>query len=441
MVPRRGPLNMGITFIQKSTPANRPPKPQIGLVLAGGAVTGGAFKLGGICALDDILSRRKIVDFDIYVGLSAGALLAAPLAAGIPPAQLMAALGGEGELADFRLRDFYRPNFSEMVTKPIEFVTDLLSYLPGAAAEVLLRSPATYRRLQEPLEACTRAPSRDALERLANEVLRGLRTHRRFPFALDYLPAGAFDNSGIESFLRRGFAARGISNNFETLLRERGKKLYVAAVNLDTAERVIFGPEQGELLSISEAVQASTAMPGFYKPARLRGVDYVDGGVRRTANIDIAIEQGADLIIAYNPFRPFNNRPQIRGGRLADGSTLSDRGLFVVMNQVFRAMLHSRLHLGLQQYREDPRFQGDILLIEPGDSDETFFRMFPLDFRARREAAEHGYLSVTRSINAHRERLAEVLKPYSVELHKVPTGEGFSPIGSEETPLSRAARS
>lgn len=429
---------MGITFIQKSTRGNRPPDPQIALVLAGGAVTGGAFKLGGLVALDDILSSRKIVDFDIYVGLSAGALLAAPLAAGIPPAQLMAALGGEGELAEFRLRDFYRPNFTEMVTKPIEFVTDLVSYLPGALAEVLLRSPTTYRRLQEPLQACATAPSRDALERLSTELLRGLRTHRSFPFALDYLPAGAFDNAGIERFLRRGFAARGISNHFDTLRRERGKQLFVAAVNLDTAERVVFGPDQGELLSISEAVQASTAMPGFYKPARLRGVDYIDGGVRRTANIDVAIEHGADLVVAYNPFRPFNNQPQIRGGRLADVRSLGDRGLFVVMNQVFRALLHSRLHLELQQYRDDPQFQGDILLIEPSDTDETFFRMFPLDFTARRKAAEHGYLSVTRSIAAHREALTEMLKPYRVALHERPTGEGFSQITGDEPPRQTA---
>ena len=423
---------MGITFIQKSTPENLPEDPQIALVLAGGAVTGGAFKLGGLVALDDLLSRRKIIDFDIYVGLSGGALLAAPLAAGIPPAQLMAALGGEGELAEFRLRDFYRPNLAEMLTKPVEFATDFFSYLPGAFAEVLLRSPTTYRRLQEPLRACTSAPSRDALERLASEVVRGLQTNRSFPFPLDYLPAGAFDNAGIERFVRRGFAARGISNNFETLRRERGKRLYVAAVNLDSAQRVVFGPEEEERLSISEAIQASTAMPGFYKPARLRGVDYVDGGVRRTANIDVAIENGANLILAYNPFRPFNNRPQMRGGRIADGSTLSDRGLFVVMNQVFRALLHSRLHLGLQQYREDPEFRGDILLIEPGDSDETFFRMFPLDFSARRRAAEHGYSSVARSIEAHRDSLTKILKPYRVELHTTPTGEGFSRILGEE---------
>ena len=42
-------------------------------------------------------------------------------------------------------------------------------------------------------------------------------------------------------------------------------------------------------------MQASTALPLFYKPARIKGVDYVDGGVRRTANIDVAIEKGATV--------------------------------------------------------------------------------------------------------------------------------------------------
>ena len=46
-------------------------------------ITGGAFKLGGLKALDDFLVNRKTTDFDTYVGLSAGAVLAAPLAGGV----------------------------------------------------------------------------------------------------------------------------------------------------------------------------------------------------------------------------------------------------------------------------------------------------------------------------------------------------------------------
>jgi hypothetical protein len=115
-------------------------------------------------------------------------------------------------------------------------------------------------------------------------------------------------------------------------------------------------------------VQASTALPIFYKPTRINGVDYLDGGIRHTANIDIAIEKGADLIVCYNPFRPFLNRIEADDGRpryFAAGRYLSDRGLKVVMNQAFRTLLHSRLKLGLQRYLADDRFQGDIVLLEP----------------------------------------------------------------------------
>src|SRR5437867_12452049 len=80
---------MGLTIVHKSDLATRKKNPRVALVLAGGAVTGGAYKLGGLKALDDFLVNRKTTDFDIYVGLSAGASLAAPLAGGVtPPAML-----------------------------------------------------------------------------------------------------------------------------------------------------------------------------------------------------------------------------------------------------------------------------------------------------------------------------------------------------------------
>ena len=110
-------------------------------------------------------------------------------------------------------------------------------------------------------------------------------------------------------------------------------------------------------------MQASTALPIFYKPARIGGVDYVDGGIRNTANIDVAIEKGADLVICYNPFRPFLNRIDAEGRSryFAAGRYLSDRGLKMLINQVFRTMLHSRLRTALRGYLSDDRFRGDIV--------------------------------------------------------------------------------
>ena len=69
---------MGITIVQKSDLSVRKRDPKIALVLAGGAMTGGSFKIGGLKALDDFLVNLKTTEFHSYIGLSAGAPPAAP---------------------------------------------------------------------------------------------------------------------------------------------------------------------------------------------------------------------------------------------------------------------------------------------------------------------------------------------------------------------------
>ena len=88
---------MGLTIVHKSDLTARKRNPRVALVLAGGAVTGGAYKLGGLKALDDFLVNRKTTDFDIYVGLSAGAFLAAPLAGGVTPPEMLRSLDGSSD--------------------------------------------------------------------------------------------------------------------------------------------------------------------------------------------------------------------------------------------------------------------------------------------------------------------------------------------------------
>jgi len=69
--------HLGLTLIRKRT-GRAPKNARVALVLAGGAVTGGAFKVGGLQALDDFLVGRRVNELDIYVGLSAGSVLAVP---------------------------------------------------------------------------------------------------------------------------------------------------------------------------------------------------------------------------------------------------------------------------------------------------------------------------------------------------------------------------
>jgi predicted acylesterase/phospholipase RssA len=407
---------VGLTLIRKSQGVRPKREPVVALVLAGGAVSGGAFKVGGLKALNDFLVGRKITDFDMYVGLSAGAMLAAALSAGVTPDEMVAVLEGDSaRLRQLRPLDFYNPNWREFVERPARFAYDLLTYLPGVAFDLAVSVPRLGDAVGKSAGDFMRNSSYANFERLVMSLMDHVSPKRRIPNLTNHIPTGFFDNSSLERWLRTNLERLRMPNDFRAFERARGRKLYVSACDLDTAERVVFGPDEVCDVTISEAVQASTALPIFYRPARLNGVDYVDGGVRHTANIDVAIEKGADLIICYNPFRPFMNR--IDPGEAGSGY-LSDRGMKTIVNQVFRTLLHSRLKLGIQRYLADDRFQGDIVLLEPRESEADFFDVNPIAFWKRRDAIEHGFESVRLTIEQNFDQLSEVLSQWGLEMNR-----------------------
>jgi len=421
---------MGITIIQKSDLSVRKRQAKVALVLAGGALTGGAFKLGGLKALDDFLINRKVTDFDLYVGLSAGALLAAPLAAGVGPSEMLRALDGTSvQFSRFRPGDFYHLNADELMKKPLEYLLDVMTYVPGILLDVVAEMPELAESIRPALGVFRKHPSLGALQDVAAPIV-GAFLSRRFPMPHYYLPSGMFDNATIEAYLRKNLEHNGLPNDFRSFYRHTEKELYITAMNLDTAERVVFGYDEDTSLTVAEAVQASTALPAFYKPARLNGVDYVDGGVRRTASIDVAIEHHADLIICYNPFRPFSNRVTHRyipekGKFVTEGTRLADQGIITVLNQVFRTLLHSRLQYGLRQYQDDPNFTGDIIVVEPTEHDTQFFAMNPLAFWEGPRAGRHGYVSVTQSIETHYDVVKQILQSYGILMTRREVREGL----------------
>jgi hypothetical protein len=258
----------------------------------------------------------------------------------------------------------------------------------------------------------------DVLAPIATYVAR----HVEIPNPLRTLiPSGPFDNRRIELYLRRNIERAGDHNDFVELKRARGKEVYITAMNLDTAERAVFGWDEINNITISQAVQASAALPGFYAPVRLGGIDYVDGGVRKTANIDVAVEKGAQLIIVYNPFRPVvNPAPSLDDDvrRRMGIRYIKDGGMFAVLNQVLRTLLHTRLHLGLDSYRRDPYFDGDIVCLEPTENDQRFFNVNPLAFWQRVGAAEQGFRSTILSIERRFDELRSIFNVFGIEISR-----------------------
>lgn len=319
---------------------------KVALVCAGGGVTGAVYEVGCLRALDELLGR-SVLDLDLYVGISGGAVVASLVAAGVSPREMYDEVTAR------------RPRALGLGGAPL--------YRLGGL-EFLRRSVRAPRVLVQAL-ATALGGERRGLSDLAGAVF-------------EMLPPGLMDTSGIQEFLHRLFLSRLRSDSFRDLPR----RLFVVAVDLDNGEAVAFGRDGWRDVPVSRAVQASTALPGLYRPVRIDGRDYVDGGVRKTAHISLAIEHGADLVVCVNPIVPFLNDTvagPLRGH-------LSNRGVTWVLDQTMRIMLKARMELGVERYRRDYP-DVDIVLIEPTRDDVRMFAYNIMRYGARRIVAEHGY--------------------------------------------------
>ena len=104
-------------------------------------------------------------------------------------------------------------------------------------------------------------------------------------------------------------------------------------------------------MPISKAVQCSTALPIVYKPVELKGRQLVDGGIRSTTNVDIAVEKGAKFIVVVNPLVPYVNDFEKTIPTTVFGTRVrrvSDMGLPAIANQTFRLIAHARLHQAVE---------------------------------------------------------------------------------------------
>jgi NTE family protein len=74
-------------------------------------------------------------------------------------------------------------------------------------------------------------------------------------------------------------------------------RTWIAAVDYDTGQRVLFGRDGAPAASLPDAVVASCSIPGWYEPAVIGGRRYVDGGVRSMTSLDVLA--GSDVQDIY----------------------------------------------------------------------------------------------------------------------------------------------
>ena len=229
------------------------------------------------------------------------------------------------------------------------------------------------------------------------------------------IPTGVFDNRPFERYLRDLLSHDGRTNDF----RKLGRTLRIVATDLNSGTEVRFGEPGLDHIPISQAIRASTALPGLYTPVKFGGHSYVDGALLRTVHASLVLDEGADLVISINPLVTFDATQSTHLGRHRD---LADDGLMVVMGQTFRALIQSRMQIGMASYRK--RYpHSDRMLLQPERHDETMFFANVFRYRERRELADHAYQQTRRDLTTHAAELEPVLARHGVHLRHDRLGE------------------
>jgi NTE family protein len=355
---------------------NRAAGSGVGLALAGGGPLGGIYEVGALLALSESLDGIDLNDLDVYVGVSSGGFVAAALANGISPAQMYRLFIDDDADAALSPALFLRPALGEFAQRALS-----VPRLFGSAALDYLKNP--FRRgVLESFAALGRA-----------------------------VPTGLFDQRAIDAFLTRLFTTAGRTDDFRKLRH----KLFLVATNLDTGASVTFGEFGFAHVPISKAIEASAALPGLFPPVAIDGEHYVDGALNKTLHASVALDQGVGLLLCVNPLVPFDASSASRHGRLTV-EKLNQGGLPLVLAQTFRAIIHSRMKVGMEKYRRQYP-HADILLFEPDREDADMFFANIFSYTHRKRLCEDAYHKTRQHLVSHRQTLEPLLARHGIRLN------------------------
>jgi NTE family protein len=239
------------------------PRPDV-LVLGGGGVLGEAWMMGVLAGVEDGASV-DLRDCDAFVGTSAGAIVAAHLAAGTSPR---------------------RPSsLSTELGPPSGARSGMVLSLAGAAVGAARRAGGAAISA-----SATFAPLALGASAPGGALMRAMLL-RTLPRPTDSLAA-----------LAEQVAASGA--RFDGRLR-------VTAVDRASGRRVVFGGPGGAPVTVAEAVQASCSVPWLFAPVHIAGRDYVDGGVWSPTNLDAAPAGRGTHVLCLNPTASLGGRQRL----------------------------------------------------------------------------------------------------------------------------------
>ncbi len=345
-------------------------KGQRALCAAGGGVTGIYFELGALKCLDDCLPAGAISSFDMYFGISAGAVVTSMIANGFSPDEIMASVagvdGGRIRRLDFRLTRLGHLN-SRGLTRHLQNGT------VGA-----------LRHLWDMVRRRNGANGSSLFTELADAI------------------SPPFHSSTFEKMLREILESPGATNDFHELPHS----LFVGATDQDARQHTLFGSKKHERIPISRAVRASLSVNPAFASVSIGGRYYEDGAVTRTSNFTEAIRRNATLVFIVDPFVPYVSK---------EAGLSRSRGLLYNADQNIRTISYTRFENARNWVlRKHPEVSSYTFL--PSNTLRRLLSLNPMDHRPYLEIWRGAYLSTLQRIHHLAHRMRGDLRAYGLPL-------------------------
>ncbi len=300
---------------------------------------GASWLIGALEALEAETGWRA-VEAERIVGTSAGAVVGALAAGGIPSEYMSAYAGG----------------------RTLEGFAEAESRADALTGRLM----GTDYRLQRALP-----PIGPGSWRLALNTVRHVRRHTPATVVAAWLPRGFISTAPIhrliESFVPGDWPEHA--------------GYWAVAADYGSGKRVAFGREEAPQAHVADAVAASCAIPGFYHPVKVGGRRYVDGGICSTSNLDLLCGAELDVVICLNPM---SSVAPVSGGSPADRFAA-----------LMRAAAGRRLGREARKLRDDG---AEVLILQPGRDDCALMGLNLMNGSRRVQVMEQARKSTAREL-------------------------------------------
>jgi NTE family protein len=365
---------------------------KVGLVLGAGGVLGGAWLVGGLSALAQETDWDP-GSADHIVGTSAGSMIGALVAGGIPPWFMVAHSRGE--------------------------VFEGLVGPDGRPAADADRSAGASFRLHRGLPVIGPGSLRMAFTALSNPL-----RHTPLQMVAGWVPSGFVSTDSLKEVVTRAVPGDWVEH----------PNYWAVACDYESGRRTPFGRLGSPRAHIGDAVAASCAIPGFYRPVKIGSRRYVDGGVCSVSNMDLVAGRGLDLVICLNPLTS-RSEGERSGRGLTGAATAAVGGALDFIPSLTRRASRGRLE---REERKVRRFGAEVIVIEPTAEDHAAMGRNWMSVERRQHVIETAEETVAEQLRSARiaDRLAGLPKG---EPHKISRPSGPPSSWPEMRPAARRA--